>query len=71
MQVKDLESQLRGAKKGKLFSHYTIYVIVDHLALSCHLNFVKDVVGSKQFAVIVPTAGNINIFELSSIFGSA
>ncbi len=38
------------------FAHYSPYVVVDHLALSKRLALVKEVVASRKFAVVVPTA---------------
>jgi hypothetical protein len=33
-------------------------VVVDHLALIRHLSLVREVVETKKFAVVVPSAGN-------------
>ena len=58
-EVHDLEGKgSGGGSKGtfKGFAHYSPYIVVDHFALSAHFNLVKEVVASKKFAVIIPTA---------------
>ena len=57
LQVNELEgrgSSKRGGFRG--FAHYSPYIVVDHAAISRHLNLVKEIVASKKFAVIIPSA---------------
>ena len=62
-EVQDLEGKgstnSRGTFRG--FAHYSPYIVVDHYALAAHFHLVKEVVASKKFAVIIPTAGEILI----------
>ena len=56
-EVNELEgrgSSKRGGFRG--FAHYSPYIVVDHLAISRHLPLVKEIVASKKFAVIIPSA---------------
>ena len=56
-EVDELEgrgSSRRGGFRG--FAHYSPYIVVDHLAISRHLPLVKEIVASKKFAVIIPSA---------------
>ena len=67
-EVHDLEgkgSNSKGTFRG--FAHYSPYIVVDHFALTAHFNLVKEVVASKKFAVIIPTAGKEMLILFSGI----
>lgn len=48
-EVKDLEHETKGK--------YSPYLVVDHTAMINHMFAIKDIVASKRFAIVVPTAG--------------
>ncbi|TRY67907.1 hypothetical protein TCAL_05253 [Tigriopus californicus] len=51
-EVNDLEGKTKSLRG---YAHYSPYLVLDHFALSEHLELIKDIVYSKKFAVIVPT----------------
>lgn len=53
-EVRDLESRVR-RKAG----NFSPYLVVDSEALIEHIVLVKQLVGSRQFIVIIPTVGKL------------
>lgn len=52
-EVKDLEGHEDAGAKGK----FSLYIIVDHTAMVNHMPTIQDIVATKRFAIVVPTAG--------------
>ena len=57
--MKELEG-VGGVGAGRL-SSYSLYLIIDHLALIRHLALVREIVDARKFAVVIPATGTVRI----------
>ena len=55
--MKELEG-VGGVGAGRL-SSYSLYLIIDHLALIRHLALVREIVEARKFAVVIPATGTV------------